>query len=129
MPDHKQCGHHFCLYIWTLTVQTMNCDAASTSNNFVTNSSSVCQKNIFWRKLLITVKFSTVSKTVLQPYFQTELKIIRFKLWPTILSLLPSKMCQSRLSWLIAHWVHEKILVSAFCWLAQKNWCEKPLLN
>ena len=32
------------------------------------------------------------------------------------------QMCQSRLSFLISHWIHEMILMSAFRWLDQKEW-------
>ena len=32
------------------------------------------------------------------------------------------KFCQSRLSLLILHWLHEKILMWTFCWLAQRKW-------
>ena len=47
--------------------------------------------------------------------------------------LLPAKMCQSRLSLLISHWFFDRILMSAFPWLAQKKWYGKslssPVLN
>ena len=51
----------------------------------------------------------------------------RFKLCDIILWSLPAKMCQSHLLLLISHCVFEKILMSSFCWLAQKKWYRKPL--
>ena len=41
--------------------------------------------------------------------------------------LVATKMCQSRRSLLIAHWVHERILTSTFGWLVQKKWYGKPV--
>ena len=52
---------------------------------------------------------------------------IRFKFCHTILSSLPSKMCQSYQSLLIAHSAHERILTSTFRWLASKKWYGKPV--
>ena len=46
------------------------------------------------------------------------------KLCGVILWSLPAKMCQSHLSLLISHKVHERILMSAFRWLVQKKWYE-----
>ena len=45
-----------------------------------------------------------------------------------ILWSLPAKICQSHLSLVNSHWVLERILTSAFHWLAEKKWYEKLLL-
>ena len=47
---------------------------------------------------------------------------VRFNLCDIILWSLPSRICHSHLSLLISYWVHEKNLMSAFRWLAQKKW-------
>ena len=51
----------------------------------------------------------------------------RFKFCHTILSSLSTEMGQSCLSLPIAHWVHERILMSTFRWLAPKKWYGKPV--
>ena len=54
---------------------------------------------------------------------------VRFKFCHTILWSLSAKMSQSRQSLLIAHWVHERILMSTCRWLALKKWYGKPLTD
>ena len=55
-------------------------------------------------------------------------RLKRFKLCDIIIWSLPARMYQSCLSLLISHWVHEKILMSAFRWLTWKKGYGKPLL-
>ena len=60
-------------------------------------------------------------------YFRgTHRKTYPFKLSDVIRWSISAKMSQSHLSLLISHWLHERILMSASRWLAQK-WYAKPL--
>ena len=52
---------------------------------------------------------------------------VRFRQFRTIFSSLSTKMNQSHLLTLKSYWFHEKNLMLAFCWLAQKKWYELPV--
>ena len=58
----------------------------------------------------------------------TFLPTKRFRQSLTSLSSLPTKMNQSHLLTLKSYWLHEKNLMPAFCWLAQKKLYELPVL-